>query len=123
MTGKNDILLEITPRVLLKAYACGIFPMAESADDPGIFWVEPELRGILPLDNFHVPRSLKKTLRKMPFDIRFDTAFRQVMMACAEAVETRQSTWINKRILELHSMSPHWVSIEAVLAFLEGCSW
>ncbi len=62
MSRAKDAQFEITPQVLLKAYACGIFPMAESADDPGLFWVEPELRGVMPLDEFHVPRSLKKTL-------------------------------------------------------------
>ncbi len=108
MSGVEDVAFEITPQVLLKAYACGIFPMAESADDPGMFWVEPELRGILPLDEFHIPRSLKKTLRKGIFEIRIDTAFLQVVDACAEANETRAQTWINQRIKvlynELHGM-------------------
>ena len=58
MSGIDDLMMEITPQVLLKAYACGIFPMSESADDPGLFWVEPENRGIIPLDNFHVPKRL-----------------------------------------------------------------
>ena len=63
MTGRDDIILEITPQVLLKAYACGIFPMAESADDPGLYWIEPEARGIMPLDRFHLPRRLARTVR------------------------------------------------------------
>ena len=58
--------------LLLKAYASGVFPMAESASDPEIFWVRPESRGIIPLDRFHVPRSLAKAMRKQPFDIRFE---------------------------------------------------
>lgn len=102
MSGVEDLVLEITPHVLLKAYACGIFPMAESADDPGMFWVEPELRGILPLENFHIPRSLKKTLRKDKFEIRFDTAFDQVVALCAEFSEDRKQTWINDRIKKLY---------------------
>lgn len=103
MSGVDDVLLEITPQVLLKAYACGIFPMAESADDPGMFWVEPELRGVLPLDEFHIPKSLKKTIRKEPFEIRFDTVFDQVVELCAEAIDNRPQTWINQRIRLLYS--------------------
>ncbi|MEP5516436.1 MAG: leucyl/phenylalanyl-tRNA--protein transferase, partial [Bauldia litoralis] len=75
MTGPDDILLEITPQVLLKAYAVGIFPMAESADDVGLHWIEPEMRGILPLDRFHIARRLKRTVRQNVFDIRVDTDF------------------------------------------------
>lgn len=103
MSGSKDILLEITPQVLLKAYACGIFPMAESADDPGLFWVEPEMRGILPLNDVHVPRSLRKKMRKNPFEIRVDTAFDQVVEQCAEATPDRGKTWINERIKRLYS--------------------
>ena len=62
----------IPPELLLKAYASGVFPMAESASDPEVFWVRPETRGVIPLDRFHVPRSLRKLIRKNPFDIRFD---------------------------------------------------
>ncbi|MEM7214233.1 MAG: leucyl/phenylalanyl-tRNA--protein transferase [Pseudomonadota bacterium] len=102
MSGVEDVVLEITPQVLLKAYACGIFPMAESEEDPGMFWVEPEMRGILPLESFHIPRSLKKTLRKNPFEIRFDSAFDAVVGACAQYDETRKQTWINQRIKELY---------------------
>jgi leucyl/phenylalanyl-tRNA---protein transferase len=102
MTGRNDILLEITPLVLLKAYAVGIFPMAESAEDPGLHWIEPELRGILPLDRFHVPRRLKRTIRQGVFDIRIDTDFEAVIDSCAAATEGRTKTWINGRIRRLY---------------------
>jgi len=106
----------ITPEVLLRAYSIGLFPMADAADDPEIFWVEPELRGILPLDGFHVPRSLAKAVRKKPFDIRFDTAFDAVISHCATATEDRPSTWINTTIRrlysELHKMG-HAHSVEA----------
>lgn len=93
----------ITPQTLLRAYSIGLFPMAESAEDPEIFWVEPEMRGILPLDAFHVSKSLAKTIRKQPFDIRFDTAFERVIALCAEPAEDRPSTWINDTIRELYS--------------------
>ena len=102
MAGTQDILLEITPQVLLKAYACGIFPMAESADDPGLFWVEPEMRGIIPLEDFHIPSSLRKTMRRNPFDVRIDTAFHRVIEACGEHTPGRKTTWINERIKRLY---------------------
>ncbi len=103
MSGTNNVLLEITPQVLLKAYACGIFPMAEDADDPELFWVEPSMRGILPLDDFHIPRSLKKTMRRNPFNVRVDTAFARVVDLCAEETPKRGKTWINDQIKRLYS--------------------
>ena len=106
----------ITPDILLRAYSIGLFPMAESADDPEIFWVEPETRGILPLDGFHVSKSLAKTVRQRTFEIRLDTAFEQVMEGCAAPADGRESTWINSTIrklyLELHRMG-HAHSVEA----------
>lgn len=93
---------DITPQMLLRAYATGVFPMAESADDPGLFWLEPEQRGILPLTEFHVPRRLARTLRSGRFHFRVDTAFEEVIAACAAAVEDRPSTWISKRIRSLY---------------------
>lgn len=92
----------ITPDLLLRAYASGLFPMADSADDPELFWVEPELRGVLPLDGFHVPRRLQRTIRQSPFEIRVNTAFDQVVACCAESVANRPSTWINSTIAELY---------------------
>ena len=103
MSGVYDLMMEITPEVLLKAYSCGIFPMAEGIDDPGLFWVEPELRGIIPLDQFHVPRRLARTIRQKPYDVRVDTAFVDVMRLCAEATAERPQTWINKRITQLYT--------------------
>ena len=102
MTRHGDADFEITPEVLLKAYACGIFPMAESADDPSLFWVEPERRGILPLDRFHVPRRLARTVRADRFQVRVDTAFDQVLDACATPAPGRRKTWINARIRRLY---------------------
>ncbi|MEM8651924.1 MAG: leucyl/phenylalanyl-tRNA--protein transferase [Pseudomonadota bacterium] len=118
MTGIDDVLLEITPQVLLKAYACGIFPMAESAADPGMFWVEPEMRGILPLENFHVSRSLRKTLRKTDMQVFIDRDFSATIKSCAEIGENRKDTWINPRIqqlyIELHELG-HAHSFETYL--------
>ncbi len=91
----------ITPEIMLRAYTAGIFPMAESADDPGLFWVEPELRGIIPLDRFHLSSRLARTVRSDRFEIRVDTAFDAVIAACAEAKPDRAETWINPRIREI----------------------
>jgi leucyl/phenylalanyl-tRNA---protein transferase len=77
--------------------------MAESADDPALYWVEPDERGVIPLDNFHVSRSLKKRVRQQPYDIRIDTAFNAVIAQCAAQSATRKETWINKRIVTLYS--------------------
>ncbi len=93
----------LTPEILLNAYTHGIFPMSESRDDPDLFWVDPEKRGIFPLDSFHVSKSLAKTIRKQPYRITVDTCFRQVMKACAEPLEGRTSTWINRTILDLYT--------------------
>ncbi len=89
----------ITPELLLQAYAAGIFPMAESADDPNLYWVEPRERGIIPLDAFRVSSSLAKTVRSDRFTIRVDTDFDAVIDACAM---TRADTWINARIRSLY---------------------
>ena len=102
MAGREDLLLEITPQVLLKAYALGIFPMAESADDPGLYWIEPEQRGILPLDRFHVPRRLARTVASGRFEIRIDYDFAAVISGCADATTGRPKTWINQRIRRLY---------------------
>jgi leucyl/phenylalanyl-tRNA--protein transferase len=94
--------IEITPDILLKAYAAGIFPMAEDADDPSLFWVEPQERGIIPLDGFHVPKRLAKTLRAEMFEVRVDRDFDAVIAGCAEPGRDRDKTWINERIRRLY---------------------
>src|SRR4051794_4664173 len=94
--------MDLTPELLLRAYGMGIFPMAESADDPELFWVDPERRGILPLDAFHVPRRLRRTVRRNVYEISCDTAFAEVMWRCAEPSSARPSTWINDQILRLY---------------------
>src|SRR5262245_23308273 len=102
MTSRDDIMIEITPQVLLKAYSCGIFPMAESADDPALYWIEPQQRGILPLDHVHVPRRLSRTIRTTPLKVRIDTDFEGVIEGCAATRPGRRSTWINSRIRSLY---------------------
>ena len=97
------MLIPLSPEILLRAYAAGIFPMAESADDPELFWVDPKRRGIIPLDSFHLPRRLRRVVRQNPFTIRCDTAFEAVMLGCAEAGDKRPNTWINDEILELYT--------------------
>lgn len=87
----------ISPQTLLSAYSEGVFPMAE---DGQIYWFSPEMRGVIPLDDrFHVRKSLRKSIQKEPFRITSDTAFREVMMACAE----REETWIDEVILESYA--------------------
>ncbi|QTN99497.1 leucyl/phenylalanyl-tRNA--protein transferase [Brucella sp. 458] len=84
--------------MLLRAYATGIFPMAEEADDPEVFWVRPEKRGVIPLDGFHIPRSLQKTIRQGIFEIRLDSNFAGVIKGCASGTGERARTWINEPI-------------------------
>jgi len=111
---------QITPDLLLRAYASGLFPMADSADDPDLFWVEPELRGVLPLDQFHVSKRLARTVRQSPFEIRVNTAFDDVVAACAESVENRPSTWINSTISELYSELHRLNHAHSVEAWRDG---
>jgi leucyl/phenylalanyl-tRNA--protein transferase len=93
----------ITPQTLLRAYAAGIFPMAESAEDSALYWVEPEVRGVLPLDQLHVSHSLRKTIRRGAYEIRIDTAFGAVIEGCATKAFGRPNTWINGRIRSLYT--------------------
>jgi leucyl/phenylalanyl-tRNA--protein transferase len=97
------VAFHLTPDILTEAYAAGIFPMAESADDPELFWVDPTRRGIIPLDAFHVPRRLKRVLRRGSLAVRCDTKFEAVIRSCAEASDTRPTTWINDEIVSLYS--------------------
>ncbi|HEY0330568.1 MAG TPA: leucyl/phenylalanyl-tRNA--protein transferase [Rhodopseudomonas sp.] len=102
MTGRDSASSDITPEVLLRAYACGIFPMAESIDDPTLFWVEPERRGIIPLDGFRVASRLARTVRSDVFAVSVDRAFNDVIDGCAAPQPGREDTWINRRIRELY---------------------
>ena len=98
---------ELTPDMLLRAYAIGVFPMAEDRDDPDLFWVDPRMRGIIPLDDFHVPRRLRRTVRNGGFRVTVDSAFEATIEACAESTELRPRTWINDRIIMLYTSLYH----------------
>jgi leucyl/phenylalanyl-tRNA---protein transferase len=102
MTSRDAAFVEITPEVLLKAYACGIFPMAESAEDPALYWIEPEQRGVIPLDRFHVSGRLARTVRSERFTIVCNRDFEAVIDGCAEPAPGRTRTWINRRIRNLY---------------------
>ena len=93
----------ITPQILLRAYAAGIFPMAESAEDNALYWVEPEERGIIPLDGLKISHSLKKSVRRRLFEVKIDHDFPAVIAACAAKTQDRRSTWINARIKALYT--------------------
>ncbi|MEM8789553.1 MAG: leucyl/phenylalanyl-tRNA--protein transferase [Pseudomonadota bacterium] len=95
---RDDVPPPISARLLLEAYASGVFPMAESADSAEIFWVDPKTRGVLPLDGLHISKSLRKTLRRGGFEVRLNTRFMEVVQACG----ARAETWINKEILALY---------------------
>jgi leucyl/phenylalanyl-tRNA--protein transferase len=97
--SQSDI---VTPSLVLRAYACGIFPMADSAHDPALYWVEPRLRGILPLDRFHVPRRLARTVRSCLYEIRVDSDFSGIIEGCAAPRPGRRVTWINNTIRRIY---------------------
>jgi len=88
----------LTPTLVLRAYAMGVFPMAESHDADTVYWVDPNMRGVLPLEDFHVPRRLKRTLRQDRFEVHCDTDFEGVMDGCAAATDNRPETWINAEV-------------------------
>ncbi|WP_417271351.1 leucyl/phenylalanyl-tRNA--protein transferase [Celeribacter sp.] len=90
---------DLTPELLLNAYANGVFPMAESAEDDEVFWVDPDRRGIFPLDQFHLSNSLARVIRRERFTVTFNHAFADVVRQCAN----REETWINTTIFDLYS--------------------
>ena len=90
------------PKELLDCYRRGVFPMADSRDDPRVFLLDPDERGIIPLDGLHISRSLKKFIRNMPFTVTFDAAFSEVISKCAEVAPDRKNTWINDGIEYLY---------------------
>jgi leucyl/phenylalanyl-tRNA--protein transferase len=95
-------MLEITPELLLQAYRIGVFPMGESRDDPKLYWLDPRLRAVLPLDGFHLPKRLARTVRQDIFEVSADTDFIGVMRACAEPRPGHPESWINEPILALY---------------------
>ncbi len=100
MNKKLDIL---EPNIILNAYKIGIFPMANDKSSKKIFWVKPKMRGVLPLSNVHIPKSLKKKIKKNPFIIKFDTSFNEVIKACSELNKKRNQTWINEEIVSSYN--------------------
>jgi len=108
----------LTPELVLAAYARGLFPMAEKRDDPHLYWVSPEKRGVIPLETFHVPRRLARTMRAGRFTVTTDRAFVEVMKGCAAPRAGREETWINSEILRLYTAlaaSGHAHSVECWL--------
>ena len=101
-SGERSQDLVLTPEIVLRAYAAGIFPMAENKESDELFWVDPEYRGVIPLADLHVPRKLKKLIRTIPFEIRLDSDFEGVMRHCAAEGDGRRDTWINDEILRLY---------------------
>ena len=110
----------ITPQVLLRAYAAGVFPMAENAEDNTLYWVEPEFRGILPLKAFRMSHSLRKTVRHGKFEVKVDTAFNDIIARCAEKTPVRTSTWINSRIKSLYTQLHKMGFCHSVETWQEG---
>jgi len=110
----------LSPELLISAYSTGIFPMAESRHDPSFFWVDPQDRGILPLETFHVSHSLKKTIRKQKFSVQFDTDFAAVIAACAETPRPDEGTWINDQIINAYTELHHRGVAHSVECRLDG---
>jgi leucyl/phenylalanyl-tRNA--protein transferase len=110
----------LTPELLLQAYAVGIFPMAESAADDEVFWVDPDPRGVLPLDAFHLPKRLRRTVRQGGLVIRCDTAFEEIVRRCAEPAGDRPSTWINEEIVRLYLGLHRMGAAHSVETWMDG---
>lgn len=111
---------EITSDILLRAYSIGLFPMAESAEDPNLFWVDPEYRGVFPLDGLIISKSLAKTIRSDRFEIKVDHDFDAVIDACAATYEDRDKTWINARIKQLYRQLFDIGRVHTVEAWRDG---
>lgn len=120
MGSPSQFSIEITPQVLLKAYRCGIFPMAESAEDSTLYWIEPERRGVLPLNSVHVPKRLARTIRQEVFEVRVDCHFEAVIDGCAASRAGRRTTWINERIRELYGELFRMGHCHTVETWLDG---
>ncbi len=108
--------IELSPTLLLNAYAAGVFPMADSAADPDVYWVDPAFRGVLPFDAFHVPKSLAKRLRRGDFEVTVDRAFEAVLDGCAD----RQETWINGKIRELYGALHEYGYCHSLEVWMDG---
>ncbi|WP_108398847.1 leucyl/phenylalanyl-tRNA--protein transferase [Devosia submarina] len=102
MAKRSPFDVDITPELIVRAYRAGIFPMAEDAQDEDLFWVSPEMRGVIPLDAFRLSTSLRKAIRKSPFTIKVDTDFEAIIEGCATVGQDRNSTWINRTIRSVY---------------------
>lgn len=112
--------MKLNPELLLRAYAIGIFPMAESRNDPVVHWIDPDRRGVLPLEQFHIPRRLRRRLRRSDFQVRCDSAFDEVISGCAEPARNRPDTWINSTIETLYTELFHMGFAHSVECWREG---
>jgi len=110
----------VTPELLLRAYAQGVFPMAERRDDSNLYWLSPESRGIIPLDSFHVPHRLARTIRSNRFKVTIDAAFESVIRACAAPAPGREESWINTEIMSLYTELHRAKSAHSVETWLNG---
>lgn len=108
----------LAPKILLSAYAQGVFPMAH--DDGRIYWYDPDPRAILPLEKLHIPRRLKQKINRQPYEIRLDSDFRSVMEACASLTTRRNSTWIDQNILDSYTLLHQLGYAHSVEAWLDG---
>lgn len=108
--------MNLTPDILLQAYRSGVFPMAESRDKPELFWVEPRMRGIIPIGGYHISRSLAKQMRRGGFEVTRNAAFGDVMAACADRVET----WINDEIVYLFNALHHAGTAHSIEVWMDG---
>lgn len=120
MANRESAFVEITPEVLLKAYGCGIFPMADSADDPSLHWIEPPMRGIIPLEGFYISSRLARTVRSDRFEVRVNTDFQGVLDGCAASYPGRQRTWISHRIRGLYTKLYEIGHCHSVEAYEDG---
>jgi leucyl/phenylalanyl-tRNA--protein transferase len=111
-------MMKLTPLLLLNAYCQGVFPMAD--EDGTIYWYDPDPRAILPLDNFHVPRRLARTVRQEKFEIRTDTAFQEVMRHCAASGPNRETTWISDELISVYTQLYQAGFTHSVEAWLQG---
>ena len=119
MTRPRDDF-EITPDILLRAYSIGLFPMAESAEDLNLFWIDPEARGVFPLDGMIVSKKLAKAIRSDRFEIWVDCDFAAVIEACASVGTGREKTWINQRIKRLYAQLFEQGKVHTVEAWRDG---
>ncbi len=113
-------MVAVTPEMLLRAYGLGIFPMAESRDDPRLFWVDPDMRGVIPLDAFHLPKRLARRVRSGVFEPRIDSDFSAVIQACAEPRPGHPETWINDQVVALYAALFERGHVHTVECWREG---